>query len=75
MVEIEMVLGSVRLVKGELTTRELLGMEGIDMKVEGIEDVPTAISVVTPDNRVFPYSMIVWRALAVRVRVCILYIS
>lgn len=74
-VEIEMVLGSVRLVNGELTTRELLGMEGIDMKVEGIEGVPSAISVVTPDKRVLLYSTIVWRALAVRVRVCILYIS
>lgn len=58
----------VRFVKGELTTRELLGMEGI-------EGVPTAVSVVTPDKRVLLYSMIVWRALAVRVRVCILYIS
>ena len=70
-VEIEMVLASVGIVKDELTTPELLGMEGIDMKVEGIENVPTAISVVTPDKRVLLYSMTVWRALAVRVRVCI----
>ena len=74
-VEMEMVLGSVRLVKGELTARELLGMEGIEMTVEGIEGVPTTVSVVTPDKRLFLYSTIVWRALAVRVRVCILYIS
>lgn len=41
------------------------------MRLEVIEGVPIAISVVMPAERVLRYLMIVWRALAVIVRVCI----
>lgn len=44
-------------------------MEGIDMRVEVIEGVPIRISVVMPVKSVSLYSTIVWRELAVRVRV------
>ena len=71
MVEIVRVLSDVRLSKGGVEARELLDMEGIDMRPEVIEGVPTTISVVMPVKRVLRYLTIVWRALAVRVRVCI----
>lgn len=69
-VGIEMVLRSVTLLKGGVTATELVGVEGTDMKLGVIEGVPITISVVIPAKTVFLYLTIVWRALAVRVRVC-----
>lgn len=74
-VEMVMVLRDVGLLKGEVTARVLLSMEGIDLRLDVIEGGSTAISVVMPVESVLRYSKIVSRALAVRVRVCISYIS